>query len=262
MPEESPTTFLSDQGQAVHAELPHSIFDPLSSDGKMYWCTACGKNKPRSYKNCDDWKREEKQHEATYVCMLGGARESSIGSTKCVFCGAIDPDNSHFDMHNVRACTTGDAGPFSCKRRRDMVQHLNACHSINGKPHCEAIATSWKSTLDKSAWSCGFCVKTFTAFNDRLKHLQVHFEQGKTLADWNATTVVQGLLQQPGLDDAWKAKMLSAQSFGFPNIEWTDNAIQSLQPMLEKGPCWDISAEALVNAAYEASEVKLWFNDD
>ncbi|KAL2042576.1 hypothetical protein N7G274_004335 [Stereocaulon virgatum] len=262
MPEESPTTLLSDRGQAIHAGLPHSMVDPLSSDGKMYWCTACGKDKPRSYKNCDGWKREEKQHEVTYVCMLGGARESSMGSSKCVFCGAIDPENSHFDTHNVRACTTADAGSFSCKRRCDMVQHRNPRHSIDDKPHSEAIATSWKSTLDKSAWSCGFCVKIFTAFNDRLKHLQFHFEQGKTLADWNATTVVQGLLQQPALDEAWKAKMLSTQSSGFRDIEWKDDAMQSLQPMLERGPCLEMNAEALADAAYEASEVTWWSNDD
>ena len=218
--------------------------------------------KGRSYKNCDDWKREEKQHEATYICMLKGVQEGSAESSTCVLCGATNPQDSHFGIHNVQICASSNAKQFSCKRRRDMVQHLSKYHNVHGVSHCEVIANNWKKTLSKKAWSCGFCVKTFTAFHERLKHVQVHFEHGKTLADWDATTVVQGLLQQPGLDEAWKAKILSMPSLGLSDLAWTDGALKDLQPRLEEGPSDDVSARALADTAYEACEVKWWFGSD
>ena len=143
-----------------------------------------------------------------------------------------------------------------------MVQHLSKYHNVHGVSRCEAIATNWKKTLSKKAWSCGFCVRTFTAFHERLKHVQVHFEEGKTLADWDATTVVQGLLQQPGLNEAWEAKILSMPSIGLLDLAWTDAALKDLKRRLEEGPSDDISARALADTAYEACEVKCWFGSD
>ncbi|KAK3167661.1 hypothetical protein OEA41_010788 [Lepraria neglecta] len=218
----------------------------------IYWCTGCGKNKPKCYKNSDDWRREEKQHEATYVCMLGGISEMTNLGFKCTFCNATNPNNRHFEKHSIHACVSASGHLYSCKRRCDMVKHLAKIHGVNYRPQAEALASQRKHTLEKQAWSCGFCVTTFSDFQQRLKHLQLHFEQGKTLADWNFTTVIQGLLQQPGIDEAWKAKLaVSLPGVETSDLVWLDSASKELQYKLEVGPSEDEgSAEALVEAAY------------
>lgn len=144
-----------------------------SQKAPVYWCTSCGTDKPKSYKNRDDWRREEKQHEATYVCMLQGISEFAENGSKCVFCNASNPEDC---QHHIQACLLPNGDRYSCKRRYDMVKHLAKIHGVNHKPQAEAVASQWKCTLHKQAWSCGFCVTTFLDFQERLKHLQVHFE--------------------------------------------------------------------------------------
>ena len=73
-----------------------------------------------------------------------------------------------------------------------------------------------------------------------------------TLDGWNSTTVIQGLLQQPGIDEAWRAKL----AISFPVIEssdlfWVDSALKDLQHKLEVGPSEEgEGAEDLAEAAY------------
>ena len=80
-----------------------------------------------------------------------------------------------------------------------MVTHLDKVHGINDRTQGEAVATMWKDRIPKQAWSCGFCVSTFSTFSERLKHLQAHFEHGMTLVNWDSSKVIQGLLEQPAL---------------------------------------------------------------
>ena len=73
-----------------------------------------------------------------------------------------------------------------------------------------------------------------------------------TLDDWNSTTVIQGLLQQPGIDEIWRAKLATS----FPAIEssdliWMDSALKDLQHKLEVGPSeGGEGAEDLAEVAY------------
>ena len=73
-----------------------------------------------------------------------------------------------------------------------------------------------------------------------------------TLNDWNSTTVIQGLLQQPGIYEAWRVKLASS----FPVVEssdlfWMDSASKDLQHKLEVGPSEEgEGAEDLAEAAY------------
>ena len=74
--------------------------------------------------------------------------------------------------------------------------------------------------------------------------------------DWSTTLVIQGLLQQPSIVEAWRAKL--ADSFPFPEtlqFVWKEPTMKELQYRLEVGPSqsWE-SAKTLVEAAYEACE--------
>ena len=137
-----------------------------------------------------------------------------------------------------------------------MVSHLSKTHGIHLKSQGEAIAVKWKHTVEKQAWSCGFCINTFITFNDRLSHIASHhFERGQSIDDWDGTKVIQGLLQQSGLIKAWKEKLESLPSWMIPDIIWETDVIKDLQYDLEVGPSDKRSAVVLAEAAYTARRV-------
>lgn len=185
-----------------------------------------------------------------------GPREATPQGAQCAFCGISNPHDDHFLEHNAQACLQGPSGTFSSKRRHDMVNHLGRIHSIYPKSRGEAIAVKWKYTVDKQAWSCGFCCNVFVTFSDRLNHIAAqHFERGQTIVEWNATKVIQGLLQQPGMVNAWKEKLASLPAWEIPDIIWERNAIIDLQHDLEVGPNDKRSAADLAEATYIACQL-------
>lgn len=134
-----------------------------------------------------------------------------------------------------------------------MVNHLGKVHDIHPKSQGEAIAMKWKYTVEKQAWSCGFCGEVFVTFNDRLNHITTqHFESGHTIAGWHATNVIQGLLKQPGMVEAWKEKVASLPTWEVNDMVWESDAIIELQHDLEVGPNTARSAVDLAKAAYVA----------
>ena len=134
-----------------------------------------------------------------------------------------------------------------------MVHHLDKVHGIHLKPQGEAIAMKWKHTVEKKAWSCGFCINVFTTFNHRLSHIATqHFESGQTMEEWDVTKVIQGLLQQSGMTEAWKNKLASLPDWEVPDIVWEKDGIRHLQHGLEVGPKDGKSAVDLAESAYIA----------
>ena len=185
--------------------------------------------------------------------MLGGPKEATPQGIQCAFCGILDPDDDHLSGHNTQACPPGSPEAFSTKRRYEMVSHLRVKHGINIPNHGEAIAGKWKNTMKKQAWSCCFCIKVFASFNERLSHIaSEHYEHGHTIEEWDATNVIQGLLQQPGMIKAWEQKVTSLSPWEVPDIIWQRDAIEDLQQDLEVGPSDERTAVVLAEAAYTA----------
>lgn len=229
---------------------PTATIPPPQAKPK-YCCTLCAHIRP--FKNQSDWKKHEKEHDTTYFCMLKGPRETTLQGFQCAFCGVVNPHDDHLLEHNAQACLQGPPDSFSSKRRHEMVNHLSKIHHVHPKSRGEAIAVKWKHTLEKQAWSCGFCVTTFVTFNDRLSHIATqHFEPGQTIDEWDTTKVIQGLLRQPGMAKAWEAKLKSLPPWEVPDIIWERDAIERLQHDLEVGPKNERSAVDLAKAAYIA----------
>ena len=230
--------------------FPTATASPPQAKSK-YCCTLCDYQRP--FKNQSDWKKHEREHDTTYVCMLKGAREATPQGSQCAFYGILDPHDDHLLKHNAQACLHGPPESFSSKRRHDMVNHLGKIHGIFPKSQGEAIAVKWKYTVKKQAWSCGFCVNTFVTFSDRLSHIATqHFENGQTIDEWDATNVIQGLLRQSGMTKAWQDKLASLPAWEVPDIVWEKDAIIDLQHHLEVGPRDNKSAVGLAEAAYIA----------
>ncbi|KAF6219497.1 hypothetical protein HO133_003965 [Letharia lupina] len=236
----------------------HQTFDKTDTSRKatkavnLYWCTICEVRRP--YKNLSDWKKHEKEHVDTYVCMLGAPLEKTEGGTKCILCGLSNPSEKHLGAHKIQICGQGVPGSFSCKRRADMVEHLKKCHDVQGKVQGRAIADKWKETTKKQAWSCGFCGYLVHTFGDRLKHIATHFERGQVLDEWDTTKVIEGLLLQPRMASAWKTQLDSPLGWESSKIIWERHVVKGLQHDLEIGPSDPKHAAALAKAAYNARQ--------
>ena len=243
------------QGSSTQPSPP-STTTPRQAKLKFY-CTLCDRVRP--FKNESDWRKHEKEHDTDYVCMLGGPKEATSQGIQCAFCGIQDPNDAHLFGHNAQACSPGSPGlqeGFSTKRRYEMVGHLRAKHGIDTASQGEAIAGKWKHTVKKQAWSCCFCVNVFASFNERLSHIaSKHYDHGHTIDEWDATNVIQGLLQQPGVIKAWEEKLTSLPPWEVTDIIWERDAIKDLQQGLEVGPSDETTAVVLVEAAYNARRV-------
>ena len=224
---------------------------PTPQAQPKYYCTLCAHYRP--FKNQSDWRKHEREHDTTYVCMLKGPREVTPQGIQCAFCGILNPLDGHLSVHDAQKCLHGPPGSFSSKRRHELVNHLSKIHHIHQKSQGEAIAVKWKLTVEKQAWSCGFCVIAFATFSDRLSHIATQrFENGQTISNWDTTKVIQGLLQQPGMIEAWGQKLASLPTWEVEAMVWEKDAITGLQHDLEVGPNYDKSAVELAEAAYVA----------
>lgn len=179
------------------------------------------------------------------------------GGFKCILCGTLNPSEKHLDAHNIQRCGQGVPGSFACKRRADLVRHLRIGHNVQAKAQGEAIADKWKETTKKQAWSCGFCIHLTYTFGDRLKHIATHFESGQTLDMWDTTKVIQGLLSQPRMANAWETQLDLSMSRESPDLTWEKHVVKDLQHDLEVGPSDPKHAAALAKAAYEACQSNL-----
>ena len=201
---------------------------------RPYSCTTCGSQ--RSYQNPSDWKKHEKEHEATYVCMAGSLQEAP-------------QDNENIEPY--RACN------FSCKRRDHMVTHLDRRHGIHNVAQARISADRWRCTTGKLFWSCGFCVRLFTTFAERLKHIgSEHYEQNQTYDEWDTTNLIRGLLLQPGVQRAWDAILATGPIHRFGEFVWDRRTVEETQYLLQMGPSPTQSVDSLAVAAYKAGKLK------
>ena len=213
--------------------------DPILVDAanvsRPYACTVCGSQ--RSYQNHSDWKKHEKEHEAKYICMLGSSPKA--------------PQIINETTVTHRACN------FSCKRRDHMVTHLNRRHEIYKVAQARNFADQWRRTTGKMFWSCGFCVRLFTDFVERLKHIgSEHYERNQTYAEWDTTKLIRGLLLQPGVQRAWDAILATGPVHHFEDFVWDRRTSEEIRYLLEMGPSPTQSAESLAMAAYKACKLK------
>lgn len=210
----------------------------------LYRCTVC--KEYRSYKNDSDWKKHEKEHEYTYICMPDGWLRATESGTECVICGVQDPDERHAVEHNVQACS------FCCKRREHMTRHLRKYHGIHNIARACTLAKNWLRGTGRQFWSCGLCVSLFPNLQERLKHTDVeHFRQNQSIDRWNVTNVIYGLLKQPMVWEAWEAQMTAQHGWQHPEIVWEASELGDLQLQLEMGPSDKQSAVLLAKLAFD-----------
>ena len=201
---------------------------------RRFFCTVCPGL--RAFQNAAEWKRHEKEHEVLYRCGLCSATESE----------------------NKQVATRQEARMpskiYTCRRRGLMVDHLSRDHAKHDKTQGRTTAESWRVNSGKQAWSCGFCARLFSAFGDRLKHIDnEHFKMHHDVRDWDRSKVILGLLLQPHVKEAWENLVASKSLHGSSRLIWEDPALSELQLLLEMGPSAGQSAASLAAAAYSAA---------
>ena len=135
-----------------------------------------------------------------------------------------------------------------------MVDHLSRDHARHDKTQSRSMAESWRVNSGKQAWSCGFCARLFSAFGDRLKHIDnEHFKRHHDVRDWDRSKVILGLLLQPVVKEAWENLIASKPLHDSSSLTWDNSTLDKLQLRLEMGPSTGQSAESLAAAAYAAA---------
>lgn len=147
---------------------------------RPFQCTFCCD----SFRTKYDWSR----HEASlhlglekWVCSPhGGAVISqATGRNHCAYCNMLDPAPEHLEMHGHSLCHSGDEiHVFS--RKDHLVQHLRLVHRLDTLP----IISDWKVEAPPMVSRCGFCNTTMHTWRQRADHLAAHFNEGKTMDDW------------------------------------------------------------------------------
>ena len=216
---------------------PGSVNLDLSEHAENhYWCTVC--EVPKSYKDSGNWKKHEKEHETTFVCKLDSA------------------------THESMADQNSGTKAFSSKRRDIMVNHLNKSHGF-AVQEGRVLADQWRFTVEKQAWSCGFCGSFFLDFKDRLKHIDTeHFRKYESMQQWDFNKVIHGLLLQPRMENAWKKRTASLIPWVQPeDFIWTEAFAKNMRPKLEIGPSDESDANRLADEVYSAGKPKGSLNE-
>ena len=142
-----------------------------------------------------------------------------------------------------------------------MVDHLSRDHALHDRAQGHSMAKSWLVNSGKQAWSCGFCARVFSAFEDRLKHIENgHFKVHHDARNWDGSKVIMGLLHQPGVKEAWEDLIASKHLHDSSDLIWENPALDELQLLLEMGPSTGQSAASLAAAAYDAARPRTSLN--
>ena len=227
-----------------------SLVKPTNPEHK-YWCTICDDH---PFKQSDGWKKHEKEHVFKYVCMHKGLFENTNDGRRCVLCGALNQADSHHSMHNVASCVNATNRP-SFKRRYDMVGHLKEVHDVQDLEAGGIIADKWRCGSSKKAWSCGFCINLSHTLQDYHRHVGIeHFEKGQSIKDWEYSKVIQGLLLQPKIHEAWQSLLESLDPFRLTEPNWNKLGSEKLLYKLERGVTDQEDPQSLAKAAYDSAK--------
>lgn len=191
---------LSEVGQPSTTDDKAEPLCEDSSHSNTYWCTYCD----RSFGLKGVWKRhEENFHEPQrkWKCPSGCGRTFSA-KNKFV--------SHHKNDHGCHKCGCGDSAKVEVLPR-------------------------------KIAWGCGFCSRLLLTWDGRCDHIASHFEGSPeypkmTKQDWDHSKVIEGLLSQPKIDEAWRCflrKMDGASAEAGREFNWDPKSTRELVQRLE-----------------------------
>lgn len=139
-----------------------------------------------TFRTKHDWQRHEKSLHLSlerWVCCPKSPRalNSETNQVCCVFCGVVDPDNSHIESHNYTSCQERHLDERTFYRKDHLRQHLRLVHSTK---YQNWSMDSWKVPTPDIRSRCGFCGVLLNTWPVRVDHLAEHFKQGSDMKNW------------------------------------------------------------------------------
>ena len=199
------------------------------------------------YETCDGWKRHMKEHDTIWRCMPYGPLEIGDNGLICVLCGSVNPSESHVADHCIGSCGDTTTKLRGISRRYNLEKHLLRFHAVT-EDRVRGLASTWKTTLRKKYFSCGFCVCIFSTIHEQLNHIDMeHFKKGQQVTEWSATNVIRGLLLSPSVASSFEERLSSDPYTYHRKLHWDAKVVEGLQRRLEMA---EATAEALAFEAY------------
>jgi hypothetical protein len=153
----------------------------LSQACHRFQCTFC----TETFKLKHTWTRHERtQHlslEQWECTPLGPTVLNEQSEAVCVYCGGVNPEVAHFEMHNHDLCHQRERSERTFYRKDHLRQHLRLVHGSEFK---KWPMEDWKFRHEDVPSRCGFCDVKMTTWSERASHLAEHFKEGMTMADW------------------------------------------------------------------------------
>jgi hypothetical protein len=179
----------SDTQQAVHGVLLHAQCDNLrnlrfarSVSTKIYQCTFCTISLTTKY----DWTRHELSVHLPlkrYICSPFApiTTDTATNEDLCAYCGQTDTTVEHIALHNHVSCQNRPPEARIFYRKDHLKQHLQSVHGCDLLPRMEK---EWMLEAVYVNSRCGFRGIRFSLWNERNKHIALHYRQGRRMDEW------------------------------------------------------------------------------
>ncbi|GIJ91282.1 hypothetical protein Asppvi_010247 [Aspergillus pseudoviridinutans] len=159
--------------------LVRSLRKQRDKERRAYQCTFCADSFLTKY----DWQRHEKALHLPvdrWVCSPHGGVVELDNIHVCAFCHSPETSPEHFASHNLLACHMRPFDERIFFRKDHLKQHLKLTHNVGWLPSME----QWRATQNEITSRCGFCGRTFSAWDERVEHVAEHFKSGADIIQW------------------------------------------------------------------------------
>lgn len=199
------------------------------------------------------------------------SRYSSVRSTansELVFSSPIspwspNPGKETGDPPRSYWCTLCRAHFLSINEWKSHELGCQDTHLLRAAPD-DVVVNTVRPSAQRSAWGCGLCAEYSLSLPEYLDHVGRHYDEGRGLNEWRHSSVIRGLLRQPGLESAWKALVSKKKSvagteetfFWDPkltgrSLDYTGIGTPRLQDLLECFAMDQTKPQAMAKAAYD-----------
>jgi len=186
----------------------------------------------------------------------------------CTFCDASFDSKTDWKLHELELHDRKEQ--YHCRycssvfsRAGLLVEHESVVHSIEQRPN---MAESVRYSSIRSAWGCGFCAAFISSRNDYLEHVGRHYDEGKGKSEWQHTRVIEALLHQPKVQEAWTEKVMQEEKARGAKLRFSwdpnttgrslDHEPPKLQDLLEFFSMGKRSALEVATAAFDAARIR------
>lgn len=180
-----------------------------------------------------------------YRCIAEGLDlvECTDHGRQCVFCGRMNPDQSHLIIaHRAESCRK------RATRQDTMLAHLKKEHACD-QYRAGRLALKYYSRTNKTAYTCGICSgELFKSKEEQIQHVEQRHERG--MEGWSETTMMRNLLQHPQIRSAWQ-RIVHQTGVSEQCLVWTSS--MPVKVLLEL----DLNAhtpQGFANAAFQCAD--------